>query len=298
MVSENNINKKSLWELTYYFLQNTRNTDGKAVYRNKESEIKHLIITDSLTWIIIDATELDKFCDGHLEKQFWKYNNNKLTYAKNTVKFYEEIKDYFDKIDITHKLNYTEFNIKEIYKHKPQRKYLYKILSKEFLLKEGYNVEPKTNVLNNNFYQELLYIMGLKEQKEKNNIIITIDHSIKNSLANQVYNIYVNDKGYDGTYHTEDEAYDKTFELLIIWINRLLFIKLFEGQLILFNSDDEAYKILDNSKIKDFQDLQNLFFNVLGRKTRDDDEFYNQFSEIPYLNSSLFEQQTIERNHN
>ena len=72
--------------------------------------------------------------------------------------------------------------------------------------------------------------MGLKEQKKKNNIVIEIDHTIENSLANQVYNIYVNDKGYDGTYHTEEEAVDKTFELIIIWINRLLFIKLFEGQ--------------------------------------------------------------------
>ena len=296
MISRDNINKKALWELTYYFLSETRKTDRNKVSRNTDSEIKHLIITDALTWLIVDATELDRICDGFLEKEFWKYENNKLTYAKNTAKFYQEIKEYFDKIDITNKLNYTIFNISEIYSKKPQWKYLYKILSKEFLLKEGYNVEPKTNVLNDKFYHELLYIMGLKEQKTKNSVVIEIDHSIKNSLANQVYNIYVNDKGYDGSYRTKEEAIDKTFELIIIWINRLLFIKLFEGQLIAFNSDSSAYKILDNSKIKSFQDLQNLFFFVLGRRTRGDEDFYKQFSEIPYLNSSLFEQQPIERN--
>ena len=121
------------------------------------------------------------------------------------------------------------------------------------MLKEGYNVEAKTNVLNNNFYHELLYIMGLKEAKDENNknkTVIEIDSSIKNSLANQVYNIYVDDKGYNDIYHSKKEATEKTFELIIIWINRLLFIKLFEGQLISFNSNDYAYKILDNKKLK------------------------------------------------
>lgn len=296
MVCKDNINKKALWELTYYFLKETRNTDSKKITRNTNSELKNLIITDALTWMIIDATELDKICDGYLEKLFWKYENNKLTYAKNTSKFYEDIKDYFDKINVSNKLVYTFFDIRK-FKSKEDR-YLYKILSKEFLLKEGYNVEAKTNVLNNNFYHELLYIMGLKEAKDENNknkTVIQIDSSIKNSLANQVYNIYVDDKGYNDIYHSKKEATEKTFELIIIWINRLLFIKLFEGQLISFNSNDYAYKILDNTKIKSFSDLQKLFFNVLGKKERNDDQFYNQFSEIPYLNSSLFEQQDIER---
>lgn len=295
MTTENDINKKSLWELTYYFLCETRNVEGNKVVRNSESEIKNLIITDSLTWMIIDATELDKICDGFLEKQYFKYANNKLTYAKNTSKFYVEIKNYFSKIDITKKLNYTFFSITEILEKETYWKYLYKILSREFLLKEGYYAEVKTNILNNDFYQELLYIMGLKEKKEKQKVVIEIDHSIENSLACQVYDIYVNDKGYDGTRYSENLAIDKTFELIIIWINRLLFIKLFEGQLITFNSSNEEYKILDSSKIKNFQDLQNLFFNVLGKKKRDDSEFYKLFSEIPYLNSSLFEQQEIEQ---
>lgn len=58
----------------------------------------------------------------------------------------------------------------------------------------------------------------------------------------------------------------KTFELVIIWMNRLLFIKLFEGQLITFNGDEKAYHILDSDKIIDFQNLQDLFLRYLVRK--------------------------------
>ena len=103
-------------------------------------------------------------------------------------------------------------------------------------------------------------------------------------IAFQVYNVMKNDKEYD-----EISCIEKTFELVIIWMNRLLFIKLFEGQLISFNGDTNNYHILDNDKIQSFQNLQDLFFEILGKRKREDTEFLNQFSDIPYLNSSLIE---------
>lgn len=78
-------------------------------------------------------------------------------------------------------------------------------------------------------------------------------------------------------------------------MNRLLFIKLFEGQLITFNGDEKAYHILDSDKIIDFQNLQDLFFEVLGKKERDDNDFIKKFEKVPYLNSSLFERYDIEK---
>lgn len=134
-----------------------------------------------------------------------------------------------------------------------------------------------------------MYILGLKEATEKTRTVIQIDSSIKNSFADQVFHKYTVDKELPG-----EEATERTFELIIIWLNRLLFIKLFEGQLISFNSDDACYHILDNDKIKDSQNLQHLFFDVLGRKVRSEESFYKQFLEVPYLNSSLFERQRIE----
>lgn len=95
--------------------------------------------------------------------------------------------------------------------------------------------------------------------------------------------------------YDEISCIEKTFELVIIWMNRLLFIKLFEGQLITFNGDEKAYHILDSDKIIDFQNLQDLFFEVLGKKERDDNDFIKKFEKIPYLNSSLFERYDIEK---
>lgn len=291
MIKKDDINKKALWEIIYYYLESSRDCTGNRVVFKQETEIRRAIITDTVNYFIFDANNIEKICTGYLEQQYFKYKNSQLAFANDTSKFYTLISDYFTKINITEKLDFICFNLKDLYKNKSEWKNIYKIFSNYFLLKDTYNLKNSTHKLNNKFYQELLYIMGMKEEKKKNKLYINIDHTIKNSLADQVYNKYVNDKEVP-----EETAIERTFELIIIWINRLLFIKLFENQLMTFNTKEEKYQILNNQKIKSFEDLQNLFFNVLGRKIEDREktEFYENFSEIPYLNSSLFEKQDIE----
>ena len=291
MVKVDNINRKALHEIFYYYLESSRDYSGNRVILKSDVEIRRAIITDTVNWFIFDANNIEKICTGYLEQQYYKYKNNQLAFSNDTSKFYNLIAEYFEKIDITNKLDYICFNLKDLYKNRSEWKNIYKIFSNYYLLKDTYTIQTTTHKLNNKFYQELLYIMGLKEKKNKTKLLIEIDHSIKNSLADQVYHKYIDDKEIE-----EKNAINKTFELIIIWINRLLFIKLFENQLTAFNSKDEKYTILSNEKIKSFDDLQNLFFNVLGKKIedRDENEFYNRFTEIPYLNSSLFERQEIE----
>ena len=43
--------------------------------------------------------------------------------------------------------------------------------------------------------------------------------------------------------------------------------------------------------------MQNLFFEILGTQDRQDNKFSNQFNKIPYLNSSLFERQKVEKDY-
>jgi adenine-specific DNA-methyltransferase len=176
-----------------------------------------------------------------------------------------------------------------MYSRKSNWQYIYKIFKRDYLIKDGYKQITKTHILNGRFYRELLYLMGLKEEKvDKKNVII-IDSSEKGSLANQVYSILVEEKD-----RPEDLAMEETFEIILVWINRLLFIKLFEGQLIAFNGDFSEYRILDNDKIRNFQEIQYLFFDVLGKREREDNTFLQQFENIPYLNSSLFERYDVE----
>ena len=296
MIKVDNINKKAFFELIYYYLENTRDVSGRIPKMKEKTEIRRLIATDSFNWFIFNSNEIEKICENEIENLYYKYKNGLLSYEKNTTKFYAELKDICLKKDVTSKIDYVYFNVLDIFNSIKEIKNLYKILHKTYLLKEKYTGEIKSNVLNNNFYQELLYILGLKEEKadeKSKKMVIKIDKNIKNSFAVQVYDKFINEKE-----KSENEAIEKTFELIIIWIDRLLFLKLFEGQLLQFNENSEKYRILTNSKIEDFEQLYKLFFEVLGEKERIDDEFHNRFKEIPYLNSSLFEKQDVEKELN
>ena len=289
MVTKDKINVKALHEILFYYMVETRDVTGEKVRRKPDVEIRRCIITDTQNWVLIDANEIEKLVDGYLEKQFYKYQNHQLIYSNNADKFYADTKQYLDAIGVNEKLSYVYFVLSD---YRPIKKcqYLFKLFSKRYLLKDVAKYGESTHTLNEKFYQELLYLMGLKEKSGKSSKTIEIDHTIKNSLADQVYTILKKDKEYD-----EIACIEKTFELVIIWMNRLLFIKLFEGQLIAFNGDEKEYHILDSEKITSFQDLQDLFFEVLGKRQREDTTFFKNFENIPYLNSSLFERYDIEK---
>ena len=289
MVSEDEINVKALHEIVFYYLKVTRDTSGEKVRRKPDVELRRCVINDNSKFAIIDANEIEKLVDGYLEKHFYEYQNRQLVYYNNTDKFYEDTKQFFEDLGVNEKLPYVFFDIND-YKSVKKIALLYKILNRNYLLKDNARYGESTHVLNEKFYQELLYIMGLKEKSGKTSKTIEIDKTIKNSLSYQVYNILKNDKEYE-----EIPCIEKTFELVIIWMNRLLFIKLFEGQLIAFNGDSKEYHILDADKITNFQELQDLFFEVLGKSEREDTPFLNSFKDVPYLNSSLFERYEVER---
>lgn len=100
-----------------------------------------------------------------------------------------------------------------------------------------------------------------------------------------------------GTFYTainsklKEENFETILKLLILWLNRILFLKLIESNLVRFN-DDKNLKFLNFKKIPDFDKLSELFFEVLAKEksTRKKSEF----AYLPYLNSSLFEKQSIE----
>lgn len=157
---------------------------------------------------------------------------------------------------------------------------LFKIFSKDCLLGE-FNPND-ANSLNNAFYKELLYILGLYESKQNSKLIITKSEESKEE---------------QGTFYTainsklKEENFETILKLLILWLNRILFLKLIESNLVRFN-DDKNLKFLNFKKIPDFDKLSELFFEVLAKEksTRKKSEF----AYLPYLNSSLFEKQSIE----
>ncbi|GHQ98178.1 type II restriction endonuclease Eco57I subunit R [Helicobacter pylori] len=157
---------------------------------------------------------------------------------------------------------------------------IYQVLSHEVLLKQKKTLDA--NTLNKDFYEELLYILGLEEQNEKGKILIKPSRT-KNSLSDALKKQYNN---------LDDE---EVMALLIAWNNRILFLRLLESLLISFDHFKEPFLTTEN--FKDFNALNTLFFEVLAKKNNERSKEIKEdkiLGKIPYLNSSLFDKTPLE----
>ena len=156
------------------------------------------------------------------------------------------------------------------------------LLSPEFLHDER-TLDP--NAISEPFYRELLHILGLTEKEQRK---IAIDESQENSFAKHIF------------YKLEqkipkDSLLDSMMNSIIIWLNRILFLKLIESKLLEFNDNDTKLCFLTSHKIKDFATLEHLFFEVLAKNYDERQNVIDRgFHYLPYLNSSLFSKDEIE----
>ncbi|ELN9121698.1 Eco57I restriction-modification methylase domain-containing protein, partial [Campylobacter coli] len=261
------------------------------------SSLKHIIITDFYRFYIFKADLFEELFNKnkYFKEAFENFESKNSLFKGNTDEFYKECEKllssekYLD--SITRKDLFDEPSLKGVFidikpileQEKPsfsKLKPLFKIFHKDFLLSE-FNPND-ANSLNNAFYKELLYILGLYESKQNSKLIITKSEESKEE---------------QGTFYTainsklKEENFETILKLLILWLNRILFLKLIESNLVRFN-DDKNLKFLNFKKIPDFDKLSELFFEVLAKEksTRKKSEF----AYLPYLNSSLFEKQNIE----
>ena len=88
----------------------------------------------------------------------------------------------------------------------------------------------------------------------------------------------------------EQKLFETALHLTITWVNRLLFLKLVESQQLAYQKGNADYRFLTIEKVDSFDELNILFFKVLGRKAEErDSETQKKYCHVPYLNSSLFE---------
>ncbi|EAI9802327.1 class I SAM-dependent DNA methyltransferase [Campylobacter coli] len=286
--SQSKPNCKALHECILYYLR-----ERKAL----NSSLKHIIITDFYRFYIFKADLFEELFNKnkYFKEAFENFESKNSLFKGNTDEFYKECEKllssekYLD--SITRKDLFDEPSLKGVFidlkpileQEKPsfsKLKPVFKIFHKDFLLSE-FNPND-ANSLNNAFYKELLYILGLYESKQNSKLIIAKSQESKEE---------------QGTFYTainsklEEENFETILKLLILWLNRILFLKLIESNLVRFN-DDKNLKFLNFKKIPDFDKLSELFFEILakGRSARKKSEF----AYLPYLNSSLFEKQSIE----
>ncbi len=260
---------KAFCQMVFYFLDAIKNNNS----------LKHAIICNAHEFFLFDCKD---FCalfqnDKEIKKLHKNCTKNKGTDTA-TKRFYSDLEEYLKK-DFKGELRYTHFNLSS---YDPKElPLIYQVLSHEVLLKQKKTLDA--NTLNKDFYEELLYILGLEEQNDKGKILIKQSRT-KNSLSDALKEQYTD---------LDDE---EVMALLIAWNNRILFLRLLESLLISFNHFDEK-PFLTTDNFKTFNDLNTLFFEVLAKKNN---ERFKEIKEdkilgkIPYLNSSLFDKTPLE----
>jgi len=278
----------------------------------KNIQLKQLIVTNVHEFFVFDAREFERvfYSDKKLLKHFSEFSEGVLTSDKTDF-FYKEIAaDVIESAKDS--LTYTYFDIRNYrdYLNKGIDKRLielYKVFSPEHLLKKRF--QNDSNSLNTKFYSELLYIIGLEEVEEKdsNKRIITRREADKRNPASILENAITVLDSEDWLYNIkkrssfgkdkQEQLFNIALSLTIGWINRILFLKLLEAQLVKYHKGDTSYAFLRPGFIPDYDELNKLFFQVLAKRPNDRSETINEkFGKIPYLNSSLFELSALERN--
>ena len=303
MISVGNLNRKALQELLLYYLRER--------ISKKNSDIKYLIATNVYEYFIFDAQEFEQkfYQNKKLKKEFQDFEDGRKT-SRKTDFFYSEIASSFIE-EVADSLDYTYFDIRSYAKYLGENTAskklieLYKVFSDVHLLKLPF--QNDSNSLNKRFYAELLHIIGIEEKKENNKIVIvrkavgrrneasllenTINQLDAEDCLRKVPNIAI----YGST--QEERLFNVAMELCITWINRILFLKLLEAQMLKYHNGEQCYKFLSIQKIRDFDDLNTLFFQVLARNVHQRTaSILKDFEFVPYLNSSLFEVTELESN--
>lgn len=281
MFSASNQNCKALQECVYYFLQEN--------LKFGNNEIKHIIITNYEDFYIFDAKDFYRFFlakTNPIVDQFNKFEAKQLADTKTSF-FYENCaKPAIEKWIDCENISVTKVTPKTFVEQDEESLIpLYKIFSPEHLLSRPFAND--SNSLDRNFYAELLHIIGLEEIKDGSKKLIQRKSAEKRDSASLIESaIYQLEEEISN----EEKCFETALHLVITWINRLLFLKLVESQQVAYQKGNADYKFLTEKLVPDFDELNILFFKVLGRKIENrDKEVREKYKFVPYLNSSLFE---------
>ncbi|MBR1505497.1 MAG: hypothetical protein IJ614_05260, partial [Prevotella sp.] len=292
MLSKEDLNRKALHELILYYLSELEGP-------NHNNAIRYLIASNGYDWFIFEETMFRRlFTSKKFIQEYKKVNPEGPTFFKEKTKeFYAYASKEIENEGLTEVMSCIYFTLKDWDKTSDQKlSAICKLLSPYFLLGKR---RHDANDMNDAFYKELLYIIGLEEKSKNGNTTIqrlSEEHRESGSLIESTMSwLAVHDD------LSEDEKYNAALELVLTWVNRLLFIKLVESQVISFNSWDEPEKhsFFNEEKIKTFRHIDDLFFKVLALpKNQRDKEVNKIFGDVPYLNSKLFECTYLERHLN
>jgi adenine-specific DNA-methyltransferase len=301
MVTAKNLNAKAMHELILYYLRE-RIDEGNI-------DIKFLVATNMYEWFVFDAAVFDNifYKNSALTKDYVDWKGGRKTNT-TTDFFYAAIAAPFLK-NLKEEIAFTWFDFRDVEKAATNNdpkddkvlKPLYQLLSPAHLLKQPFAND--SNSLDTKFYTELLHIIGLEEKKDGGKKLIQRkEKSDAGSLLENTITILISEdrlrklprEGVDFGKDKEERLFNVALELCITWINRILFLKLLEGQLLNYHGD-KHYCFLDFKNIPNYDELNKLFFQVLAKTNKERTAAIREkFQHVPYLNSSLFETSALE----
>uniref|UniRef100_UPI001C1E45FB type IIG restriction enzyme/methyltransferase n=1 Tax=Hymenobacter siberiensis TaxID=2848396 RepID=UPI001C1E45FB len=302
MLAPDDLNRKAFQQLLLYYLEDR--TDEKA------DDFKRLIITTGYEWYVFDALDFNRlfFRDKTFVKAFrdWKAGAKAAT---DTAFFYHSIAGK-QLAALAGELRVAYVDLRPGLPTKPADLLaLYRLFHPAYLLKEPLTGRRDPNTLNQEFYNELLYLVGLKEDKQGGLRRIgrcpVGERQPGSLLENTLSKLHIG-QGLQNMPAAERPTYGDTLEaqleevalaLCLVWVNRLLFLKLLEGQLVRYHDAADAahFRFLTPVRLADYDDVLNLFFEVLNRPPAErSPEMRAAYPEVPYLNSSLFELSPLE----
>lgn len=302
-------NVKSLHELILYYFEERE--------RHQNIAVSHLIITDVYNWFIIDENDFRHFFYDNARLR--KLYQVKKQQHKDSPFFYAEtariLRDMDDELPVTC------LNLREIAtlarSNDPDdlRRLIpvYKLFSPEHLLKLPFANDA--NTLNRSFYNELLHIVGLHEtaadgvklierlpegERLEGSLLENTIHVLR--VDNALADLVATDKLALTNYGRSEaeQVFGIALELCITWLNRILFLKLLEGQLMRYHGHNSQngreVQFLTPRHIREFDELSELFFEVLAvPEANRPAGIVTRYGAVPYLNSLLFELTDLER---
>ena len=280
MITHDALHKKAFAEAIKYFF------DERA---GGNHALKHILILTAFEWYVFDAKEFERlFWQERVFREVYDAYTRPDSLLSKTGDVYAELVARLKKLPSKESL-LDEPTIEGVYvnlqstRSEKEQIALYKLLSPDTLLKR-FNPND-ANTLDRAFYAELLYLLGLEEVKDGGKKVI------RRAAAQHSGSLYENIVQ-KLSQHGKPTDFESVIRLMIIWINRILFLKLLESQLIKWNGSDD-YAFLNAETIRDFDRLETLFFDILAHKPHE--RAHREFDHIPYLNSSLFEPHEFER---
>ncbi len=295
MPQDGHFDRKGFCQLVLYYLKQEKECDNK--------EIKHLAVTNGFEWYVFERKLF--YNNFGTNRDLWNKIKRYEREKKNRDEIYQEVIAPEVK-KVQDSFSYVYFDLHgfdniigdEAIVNKRSFEALCKFFSPTHLCMLPYDFDH--NHLDTKFYNELLYLMGVEEKRVGQlDVIQRLSERERQhySLLEQTI-WHLTELGVD-----DNNLYDTAIGLVILWVNRILFLKLLETQLVNFNGGSEQYKFLSSSGtepsvVSNYHDLFDLFFKVLSKKENERDaKISSRYARIPYLNSALFEVSELEKHY-